>query len=357
MQFIYNLTFSSVEWLAITGLFQCVLILVYILSRLKEWRQAFLAILYFFILALLFISHVSFRLNDFYDEIRLSSWFLWSLSIPVSYLFILQIGRFGDIPKKKEFLTILMPIIVVLIVYGAKLNTNMCDEAVSYCDDFFQWLYVLGSTLGSLILLLLIFHDSFFKNLIKSKMGKEKYWLIISIITTNIYSIAVNLMYSTNYFNIKETELLRVSISLLFVYLATTVLFRIYPQSLRLENQKKKSDVKDLNDEEKELINKINNLMTLDKLYHEPSFSRSDLARELDISENILSRVVNIAFNQSVPNLLNGYRVEDAKRMLNNPEIPVKIVAFEVGFNSLASFNRVFKDITGISPSIYRNKE
>lgn len=48
-------------------------------------------------------------------------------------------------------------------------------------------------------------------------------------------------------------------------------------------------------------------------------------------------------------------RVEAAKNMLVNPQIRVSEVAFEVGFQSLSHFNRVFKDIAGQSPSVYRD--
>src|SRR5262249_27503868 len=90
------------------------------------------------------------------------------------------------------------------------------------------------------------------------------------------------------------------------------------------------------------------------KLYHEPTFSRADLARELHVSENTLSRVINVAFGKSFPRLLNEFRVDDAKRMLHSHDIPIQIIATEVGFNSLASFNRAFRELTSITPSQYR---
>ena len=111
-----------------------------------------------------------------------------------------------------------------------------------------------------------------------------------------------------------------------------------------------------LSEDEKQIADKVRNLMELDKLYHEPTFSRADLARELGTSENTLSRVINSAFGKSFPRLLNEFRVEDAKRMLRDPAIPIQVLAFEVGFNSLASFNRVFREITGETPSHYRSR-
>lgn len=67
-----------------------------------------------------------------------------------------------------------------------------------------------------------------------------------------------------------------------------------------------------------------------------------------------MSRVINVAFGKSFPRLLNEFRVDDAKRMLHDPAIAIQVVAAEVGFNSLASFNRAFREITSITPTQYR---
>lgn len=49
-------------------------------------------------------------------------------------------------------------------------------------------------------------------------------------------------------------------------------------------------------------------------------------------------------------------RVEAAKKLLANPQVRVSEVAFEVGFQSLTHFNRVFKEISGLSPTRYREE-
>lgn len=48
-------------------------------------------------------------------------------------------------------------------------------------------------------------------------------------------------------------------------------------------------------------------------------------------------------------------RTEKAKNLLLNPNLRVSEIAYEVGFQSLTHFNRVFKQITGESPSDYRH--
>jgi AraC-like DNA-binding protein len=49
-------------------------------------------------------------------------------------------------------------------------------------------------------------------------------------------------------------------------------------------------------------------------------------------------------------------RIEKAKNLLLNPNLRVSEIAFEVGFQSLTHFNRVFKKVIGESPSEYRNR-
>ena len=132
-------------------------------------------------------------------------------------------------------------------------------------------------------------------------------------------------------------------------------MLRIYPQEARgaLGAQ---INPEDLSDEEKELVAKIESLLDLEKVYQEPNYARSDLARECGVSEMVISKVINVHFQKSFPQIMNERRIEDAKRLLVETEAAVKTVAEEVGFNSLPSFNRVFKVMVSESPGQYRKK-
>ena len=55
-------------------------------------------------------------------------------------------------------------------------------------------------------------------------------------------------------------------------------------------------------------------------------------------------------------NYLSRVRIEKAKNLLLNPNLRISEIAFEVGFQSLTHFNRVFKKIIGQSPTQYRNQ-
>lgn len=50
-------------------------------------------------------------------------------------------------------------------------------------------------------------------------------------------------------------------------------------------------------------------------------------------------------------------RVEKAKTLLANPNLRISEIAFDVGFQSLTHFNRVFRNITGVSPTQFRRSD
>jgi len=82
------------------------------------------------------------------------------------------------------------------------------------------------------------------------------------------------------------------------------------------------------------------------------------LAARLGVGEARLRELVSKAFGfGNFRAFVNHYRVEAAKRALEDPghaDVPVVTVALEAGFGSLASFNRVFKQRTGVTPTEYR---
>jgi AraC-like DNA-binding protein len=200
-------------------------------------------------------------------------------------------------------------------------------------------------------------HKDLFAGLRKMKGGRERYWLVLMLVVANIGVVCINSLRSTGGLDGSEADALLVALGLAFIYLATTTLFRVYPSPLQLNAAPTRFKTPAMTDEERQIAERIKTLMEVDKLYHEPAFSRADLARELETSENTLSRVINVAFGKSFPRLLSEFRVEDAKRMLADKSIPIQVVAFEVGFNSLASFNRAFREVTGMTPSAFRGND
>jgi len=95
------------------------------------------------------------------------------------------------------------------------------------------------------------------------------------------------------------------------------------------------------------------------KLYLEESLTLGDLAEELAISTKKLSELLNQHLNTNFYNFINNYRVNEVIARLATEEsdkYTLLAIAYDCGFQSKASFNRIFKQKTGQSPSEYRKR-
>ncbi|HEY5779696.1 MAG TPA: PocR ligand-binding domain-containing protein [Terrimicrobiaceae bacterium] len=86
----------------------------------------------------------------------------------------------------------------------------------------------------------------------------------------------------------------------------------------------------------------------------EESVSLAEAARAVSLSAKHFSDMFRKATGIPFVEYVGRVRVEKAKNLLANPQLRISEVAFEVGFQSLSQFNRVFKKIAGQSPKSYR---
>ena len=100
--------------------------------------------------------------------------------------------------------------------------------------------------------------------------------------------------------------------------------------------------------------------MAENKLYHNPDLSLNLLSKHVAISEREISNAINQHLNKNFYTFINEFRVEEVITKIkdsNNVHIKILNLAFDAGFNSKPTFNRVFKEYTGNSPSFYRPKK
>ena len=81
------------------------------------------------------------------------------------------------------------------------------------------------------------------------------------------------------------------------------------------------------------------------------------LARVSGVSEAHFARSFKHAFGVPPHRYLLTRRIERAKALLRDTDLPVTDIAFQTGWNSLGTFGRIFRDITGESPSELRARE
>jgi transcriptional regulator GlxA family with amidase domain len=92
------------------------------------------------------------------------------------------------------------------------------------------------------------------------------------------------------------------------------------------------------------------------------AFSHEDwpvhrLASVSGVSEAHFARSFRQAFGLPPHRYLLTRRIERAKAMLRDTDLPVTAIAFETGWNSLGTFGRTFRDVTGESPKACRIRE
>lgn len=331
--------FTLTETLSLLGLAQCVYVLVYMVLRSGSWRHALIPLAYFFSLSMAFLFDAAAnRWQSHSDLYFLWQWALWFAGVPLGTLLVFQVAQTPELPSLKYYLLLLL-IPLSLLPYPL---IGMHDM-----------MYVAGLVLGALSLLTVWLRRDILDNLSgKSRLGGERFWLILAMIITNVAFLGSTLAYVSNWLSESEWGLVRTFLGIAFVYIGSTSLFRIYPQAVKLDRKPVAEGV--LSSDEHILLEKLETLFERDKIYQEPAIGRAEMARELDVGEATLSRIINIHYGKTIPQILNEYRVKDAQRLLKETAVPVQDVFAESGFNSITTFNRVFKELVGDSPKEYR---
>ena len=350
-----TLSFTLPEILSLIGVTQCVYLVVHLLFRSRQIANI-LPLLYFTILGFGFLSDaINAKFIMAAPYLFALQWSAWFLGPPLSVLLIIQMSEQEKLPAIRDFWVLLLVPLSAMLASVALNKTQGCSF-LSPCTELKEALNVMGLMAGTISLLVIFSKQELFKNIKKQKLGAERYWLMFSLIILNTLFLAAVFASVMNIINVsQDLTLLRTVLGLGFVYLVSTSLLRMFPPSKSSANSNTNSE-EDLSRDEQFLAKKIEKLLNLDKVYQEPTYSRSDLARECDASEMVVSKVINTYFNKSFPQIMNERRVDDAKRLLVETDAAIKTIAEEVGFNSLPSFNRVFKDMAGVSPGEYRKK-
>jgi AraC-like DNA-binding protein len=93
----------------------------------------------------------------------------------------------------------------------------------------------------------------------------------------------------------------------------------------------------------------------MDRRYAEP-LDVPTLARLAHVSEAHFIRTFRATFGETPNRYLQRRRVERAMFLLRSGDRSVTDICMDVGFSSLGTFSRVFRDIVGEPPSVYRQR-
>lgn len=114
-----------------------------------------------------------------------------------------------------------------------------------------------------------------------------------------------------------------------------------------------------VNKEAAYVTNRTHGLSRLDKAFeyietnYRNDISLGDVANSAGFSEYHFSRIFKEATEKNFHSFLNEYRIKKAENLLADPDTTITQVAHLSGFNSIVTFNRIFRKLKGCSPTEY----
>lgn len=102
------------------------------------------------------------------------------------------------------------------------------------------------------------------------------------------------------------------------------------------------------------LSERIQNTFEQEEIYLDPGLTIDKLSGLIGINRHQLSEFINRTKEKSFPSYVNEFRLEYAKKELLSTDQNVSEIAYASGFNSISTFNTLFKKETGLTPTDFR---
>jgi AraC-like DNA-binding protein len=157
----------------------------------------------------------------------------------------------------------------------------------------------------------------------------------------------------STFFSILQLRMIADAGMVIVVIILLYYIITLMTQNLSVTDQRPSLEQKDIND----IRLKLDSLMVTEKIFTDANLTLESLAKKLNVSSRTLSQYLNEALNKSFFDYVNGLRIDEAKAILQNsddPKLTVQEVMYKVGFNSKSSFNTLFREKTGKTPSSFR---
>ncbi len=202
----------------------------------------------------------------------------------------------------------------------------------------------------------------------KLNLNWLKYWIISSLLFFILVFVMVTGAMDFNWFNPNSTfkwvsAFLVIQIFYIGLFgLRQSALFSnlnlsaIHMPTALVNNRKTYSksglDKKELT----QLALQLASLMENKKPYLNPSLTLDELADLCALSPNHLSQVINSVYGKNFYYFINSYRIEEVKKQLVLPgkqHMKLLSIAFDCGFSSKSTFNKIFKELLDKTPSEY----
>lgn len=109
----------------------------------------------------------------------------------------------------------------------------------------------------------------------------------------------------------------------------------------------------------KQVVATLQQAMVADRIFLDPELTVEKVGQHTQLAPKLISAVINQHLHKNFNSFINEYRIEEVKQRLvdsTHEHLTLTGIAFDCGFNSQATFQRTFKQLTGVSPKVYVNR-
>lgn len=296
---------------------------------------------------------------------------------PLLFLYILSI-IYSDFKLKLIHLVHLLPFVIGVAVLLPRFFWVEIDEQLSFFENYrtmpeIRFIRAFGSILTVLYLVADIYFIRKYKKVLLENYttGKAFFnykWLsqlIIIIVSISAITFVKDLLKLTT--NLEIINLSRIVMLVGgLIFICWLVLKALYaPKHFSGVNSKFQL-VKNIIDTNSQLpertktdkqIDKIQEYITLNEPFLDPTLTMQKLADQLHIPAKDLSILINHHLNKHFFDFINEFRIKKAMQILKDPsskDLTILEILFDVGFNSKTPFNTAFKKYTKMTPTQYK---
>ena len=301
--------------------------------------------------------------------------------IPVFYLYVLSVC-YSDFKFKPKYIVHLLPFLIVNTILLPRFYTVNLASKISFLKDRqnmieLQFTHILFhiQVVIYMIAVFMILRKAkklYLENHAGTSVNSYNWLFQFTIVLTILYLITLvkNIFKFSDYPNISEGIKIGLVVFqlviicwYLFKALNNPGLFRNIDSKLKLVSdiilEEKNTENLSLNEKESdEMVSKLQQFMTEEKPFLNPSLTIQDISNKIQIPTRELSVLINHQLDQHFYDFVNFYRIEYAMGILKDntkSKVTILEILYEVGFNSKSSFNTAFKKHTGNTPTYYRN--
>lgn len=328
---------------------------------------------------------------DWYDTFRNTkiNYYLINLELifaPLLYFYVKSLTDFSFKLRKRDYHHFLPGIIFILIKLGIlaydSLQPGFSETQNGYLVENFQWKYldpIMAIIVTFQLLLYLAFTfqlyyiyrqkiQHFFSNTFKLELNWIRNFLFLYtfLFLYSVFQMLIDLTITE--LNWMQSWWYHFFSALVVIYVGMMGYFtntwklkdldfkdtsEIFSDTLKSNNEILETAISSEFSERKETLSRF---MKTQKPYLDPDLNLIDLAKELNMSRAELSEVINSGFKLNFNDFINQHRVANVKELITqgkHKQLSLLGIAFESGFNSKATFNRVFKKFNSSSPSEY----